>query len=89
MKEVIKIQISDYLLEQGLVIIPVLIIIGKIIKSINFIDDKFIPLILLAVGELAAVGLMGLSASSAVQGVLLAGTAVFGNQLFKQLKETE
>lgn len=82
-------QLSDFLLEQGLVIIPVLNIIGKIIKSIKFIDDKFIPLILLVIGVLAAMGLMGFSVSSAVQGVLLAGTAVFGNQLFKQLSTSD
>lgn len=70
-------------------IIPVLIIIGKIIKNIKFIDDKFIPLILLVIGEVAAIGLMGLSVSSAIQGVLLTGTAVFGNQIFKQLIKTE
>lgn len=85
----IKIQVSDFLLEQGLVIIPVLLIIGKIIKNIKFIDDRFIPLILLATGELAAMGLMGISVSSAIQGVLLTGTAVFGNQLFKQLTKHE
>lgn len=77
------------MLEQGLVIIPVLIIIGRIIKNIRFIDDKFIPLILLAIGEAAAMGLLGLSVSSAIQGVLLSGTAVFGNQLFKQLTKQE
>ncbi len=87
-----KIQLSDFLLEQGLVIIPVLYIIGKIIKNVKFIDDRFIPLILLVIGIIAAVGLMGVSVSSVVQGVLLAGTAVFGNQLIKQLsgsQETE
>lgn len=78
-------QLSDFLLEQGLVLIPVLNIVGRIIKGIKFIDDKFIPLILLVIGILCAIGIMGFSVSSAVQGVLLAGTAVFGNQLLKQL----
>lgn len=82
-------QLSDFLLEQGLVLIPVLNIIGRIIKGIKFIDDKYIPLILLVIGVLAAMGLMGFSVSSAVQGVLLTGTAVFGNQLIKQLSSKE
>lgn len=78
-------QITDFIFEQGLIIVPVLIILGKIIKNTKFIKDKYIPLILLAAGILAAMGIMGASASSIVQGVLIAGTAVFGNQLVKQL----
>lgn len=78
-------QISDYLFEQGLAVIPLLNIIGKIIKETNIINDKYIPVILLAVGIACAFGLMGISADSAIQGVLLTGTAVFGNQLVKQL----
>lgn len=82
-------KVTDFLFEQGLVIIPALNIIGKIIKEIKFIDDRFIPFILLVVGIAAAFGLMGFSVSSAVQGVLLTGTAVFGNQLIKQATKDE
>lgn len=77
--------ISDYLFSEGLILIPVLIIVGKIIKQIKVIDNKFIPLILLALGVACALAMMGPSVSSAIQGVLIAGTAVFGNQLVKQL----
>ena len=78
-------QITDFIFEQGLIIVPVLIILGKIIKNTKFIKDKYIPIILLAAGILAAMGILGVSVSSTVQGVLLTGTAVFGNQLVKQL----
>ena len=78
-------QITDFIFEQGLIIVPVLIILGKIIKNTKFIKDKYIPIILLAAGILAAMGIMGDSVSSTVQGELLTGTAVFGNQLVKQL----
>lgn len=80
---------SDYLFEQGLVIIPLLNIIGKIIKETKFINDRYIPVILLVVGIVCVFGLMGVSADSAIQGVLLTGTAVFGNQLVKQLGITK
>ena len=76
--------ISDYLFEQGLAVIPLLNIIGKIIKETKTVNDRYIPVILLAVGVACAFGLMGVSADSAIQGVLLTGTAVFGNQLVKQ-----
>lgn len=82
-------QLSDFLVDKGLIIIPVLYIIGKIVKNIEIINDKYIPLILLAVGVIAATGIMGLSVSSVVQGVLLAGAAVFGNQIVKQFSMSE
>lgn len=77
--------ISDYLFEQGLAVIPLLNITGKIIKETKLINDRYIPVILLAIGVACALALMGISADSAIQGVLLTGTAVFGNQLVKQL----
>ena len=77
--------ISDYLFEQGLAVIPLLNVIGKIIKETKFVNDRYIPVILLAVGVACAFGIMGVSADSAIQGVLLTGTAVFGNQIVKQL----
>ena len=76
--------ISDYLFEQGLAVIPLLNVIGKIIKETKFVSDRYIPVILLVIGIACAFGLMGISADSAIQGVLLTGTAVFGNQIVKQ-----
>ncbi len=78
-------QITDFIFEQGLIIVPMLNIIGKIIKNTEIIKDKYIPLILLPAGIIAAIGIMGVSVSSVVQGALLTGAAVFGNQLVKQL----
>ena len=76
--------ISDYLFEQGLAVIPLLNILGKIIKETKLVNDRYIPVILLATGVACAFGIMGISADSAIQGILLTGTAVFGNQLVKQ-----
>lgn len=67
--------------------IPVLIIIGSIIKHTEKIKDKWIPLILLPIGIAGAVALAGVNADSVVQGVLVTGAAVYGNQLVKQLKK--
>lgn len=77
----------EYISENGLVLVPVLNVIGMIIKNTEKIPDKYIPIILLFFGVVGALAVMGVSAHSVVQGVLITGTAVYGNQLVKQLKE--
>ena len=77
---------EEYLYEGTLILIPVLNIIGYIIKNTQFIPDKFIPLILLPFGILGSVGIMGFNVTAVLQGVLVTGTAVYSNQLVKQLK---
>ena len=79
--------IVTYITENALVLIPVLIIIGQIIKNIQFIPDKYIPLILLPFGVVGAMALGEWNVTSAVQGVLVTGAAVYGNQIYKQLNK--
>ena len=78
-------EILSYITENALVLIPVLLIIGQIIKNIEAIPDKWIPLILLPIGIGGALLCGGLSVDSAIQGVLVTGAAVYGNQIVKQL----
>ncbi len=80
-------KILDYIMENALVLIPVLNIIGMIIKRTEKIPDKYIPIILLVFGIAGALAIRGLSADSAVQGVLVTGVAVYGNQVIKQMSE--
>ena len=77
----------EYISENALLMIPVLNIIGMIIKNTEKIPDKYIPIILLLFGILGAIAIMGISPESVIQGVLITGTAVYGNQVFKQLKK--
>ena len=77
--------IIKYVTENALVLIPVLMIIGTIIKNIQFIPDKFIPLILLPFGVVGAMALGEWNVQSAIQGVLVTGAAVYGNQIYKQM----
>ena len=77
----------EYISENALLMIPVLNIIGMIIKSTEKIPDKYIPLILLFFGIVGAAAIMGVSPESIIQGVLITGTAVYGNQVYKQLKK--
>ena len=77
----------EYISENALLMIPVLNIIGMIIKNTEKIPDKYIPIILLFFGIVGTVAIIGVSPESIIQGVLITGTAVYGNQVFKQLKK--
>ena len=78
-------EILSYITENALILIPVLLIIGRILKGIEKIP--WIPLILLPLGVVGAMALGGWTADSAVQGILVTGTAVYGNQLMKQMRK--
>ena len=79
----------EFITENALLLIPVLNIIGAIVKNTEKIPDKYIPIILLFFGILGAVAILGLSPESVVQGILVTGTAVYGNQVVKQIKKSE
>ncbi len=80
-------EIIKYITENALILIPVLLIIGRIIKNTEKIKDKWIPLILLPLGIAGAMALGGICVDSAVQGVLVTGAAVYGNQIVKQMSK--
>lgn len=82
-------EILDLILEQALVMVPVLIILGKIIKQGGWVNNKHIPVILLAISLGFTPYLLGsyTNPENFVQAILVAGGAVFGNQLYKQYKE--
>lgn len=77
----------EYITENALILIPVLNILGKIIKGLEKVPDKFIPLILLFFGVTGTIVIMGLNVDAVIQGILITGTAVYGNQIVKQLKK--
>ncbi|MBO5935657.1 MAG: phage holin family protein [Clostridia bacterium] len=79
--------IITYVTENALILIPVLIIVGQIIKTVQFIPDKYIPLILLPFGVVGAMALGEWNVQSAIQGVLVTGAAVYGNQIYKQMSK--
>lgn len=82
-------EILTYITENALILIPVIIIIGLILKKLEFIPDKYIPLILLPIGIVGAMALGGWTVESAIQGILVTGAAVYGNQIVKQLRKNE
>jgi len=79
---------SKFITEQALILIPVLYILGLVLKN-SSVKDKLIPIILLGIGVISSVALLGLNIQAVIQGVLVAGTAVFTNQLIKQTSKDE
>lgn len=81
--------IVEYIVDQALVVIPVLLILGKIFKETPNFKDWLIPYALLILGVIFATFLMGFNVNAVIQGVLVSGAAVFGHQLFIQGKFRE
>lgn len=82
-------EIIGYIVDNALILIPALIVVGAIIKQVEAIPNKWIPLILLPLGIAGALAMGGMSADSVIQGILVTGAAVYGNQLVKQLGKKE
>lgn len=82
-------ELLNFITENAIILIPVLVILGQIMKNTQKIPDKWIPLLLLPLGLSGAMALGGWNIESALQGILVTGTAVYSNQVVKQLKKTE
>ncbi len=86
---------KEYIKPELLIIIPVLYVIGLIIKNTEKIKDKYIPAILGLIGVVLSavyiIAVEGFSLASIftaiTQGILITGVAVYTNQLIKQAKE--
>lgn len=78
------INLLDYIKEQAFILIPVLYVLGLMLKSNKKIQDWVIPWILTICSILGAVLLMGFNINAVIQGILCVGVAVYGNQLVKQ-----
>lgn len=77
--------ILNYVVEEGLIMIPVLYIIGEIITGTEFLSNKWIPLVLLVISIGFTPLLLGTyDAANIVQAVLVAGATVFSYELVKQ-----
>ena len=79
----------NYIVDNCLILIPVLYVIGTILKNLEFIKDKYIPLILLPIGIAMAIAISGIDVNSVIQGILVTGVTVYGNQIFKQINKEE
>ena len=81
--------LMNYVTENSFIMIPTLYIIGYIIKNMEAVKDKYIPLILLPLGILGSIALNSISVANVIQGILITGVTVYGNQLVKQVSKEE
>lgn len=80
-------ELLNLITENALIFIPVIYIIGMMLKGLEKVQDKFIPLILLPIGVALAMLSIGLCVEAFIQGVLVVGAAVYTNQLIKQIQK--
>ncbi|WP_443660579.1 phage holin family protein [Clostridium algidicarnis] len=71
--------------EQLLIVIAATYVVGMFLKQIQVIKDNLIPVILLTFAIVFSLLVAGLSANSALLGILCWGVAVGINQTNKQL----
>ena len=76
--------IHKFLIEEALILIPVLYIIGMFLKSLEFIKDKYIPLIIWFFGVVLSMLILGFNVDGFIQGTLVAGASVFASQIYIQ-----
>jgi len=77
----------SYLIEKAYILIPVLLIIGSVLKATPKLPNWLIPYMLLACGVSGAVSIIGFTPEGIFQGVIAAGVAVYGYEAFKALRE--
>lgn len=76
---------NQYLLDDVLVVVIALLVIGVMLKKTPHIADWLIPWLLTVSGVGLAWGVMGaISVQATIQGILAAGIATLGHQLWKQ-----
>lgn len=72
-----------------LILVPVLWIVGAIVKRTPKIPDWAIPYALVILGVILAGLMKGFTAGTVAQGIIAAGVAVLGHQLIKQPTKKE
>ena len=60
--------LKDYILDNALILIPAIYVIGAILKGTELVKDKYIPVILLPIGIVLAMLLVGFNVNGFIQG---------------------
>lgn len=79
--------ILTYIVEQALILVPALWIVGAFLKKTPNVPDWVIPWALLAAGVGGAIAIIGTTPEAVIQGILVTGVAVLGHQIVKQTTE--
>lgn len=76
----------QFIIDDALIVVPMLMIFGFVIKKTNTIEDKWIPLLIVLLGAVWTPFLLGsFNAENITQGVLVSGLSVLLHQIYKQL----
>lgn len=79
--------ILKYVIEEALVMIPVLWVIAEVIKRLNYLDNRWIPLIILSISLAFSPWLLGgYTPQNLVQAVLVAGGEMLLYQVVDKTK---
>lgn len=86
--------ILNFIVEEGYIMIPVLFILGEFIKRTKAFNADLIPVYLLSVSIILTPAVIGsYNADNVVQGILVTGVAVLGYEAVKggkkYLKDSE
>lgn len=77
-------EILNLIVEEGLIMVPALFIIGEIVKHTELVDSRWIPVIIIAVSFLLTpMVLGGFNPDNIVQAILVAGAPVLGHEVWK------
>jgi hypothetical protein len=79
--------IMSFIPEQLIILVVTLNVLGFACKSVPKLDDRYITIILLAIGIVFSVCLVGFNVTSIMQGILCWGVAIGANQTVKQFKQ--
>ncbi|SFU52637.1 Phage holin family Hol44, holin superfamily V [Clostridium sp. DSM 8431] len=81
--------IMSYINSDALVLIPVLCILGLIIKQTGFIKIKYIPVILLAFGIVLGVLVVSFDIQGVINGILVTGVSVYVDKFVCKQKDNK
>ncbi|HFL3159154.1 TPA: phage holin family protein [Clostridioides difficile] len=77
----------SFIPEQLLLLVVALNVLGFGFKKYKQLDNKYIPVVLLALGIGFSIWMLGLNPNAILQGIICWGVAIGINQTYKQLKE--
>lgn len=78
--------ILEFIVSDGLIMIPFLMVIAYIVKNTGLVQNELIPVILTLVSVAVTPWLLGgFTATNIIQSILVVGGAVLTNQTYKQI----
>lgn len=81
--------ITSFIQENLVIIVAVLYVIGLILRNLEMVPNKYIPVILLIISVAFCVALNGYKVESIIQGIIISGATVLTNQIWKQSQKEE